>query len=253
MLPLPWTTLQRQTSQHILAGSPHLPYSYLTPLSSSTLSSLCLACDWNTGKRTAELDNNFPLSFPIVTLLPSRPFLVAGSSWQLPPRPPSPCITSPEAWRAPCSDWSLIFLHSLMVFLTMPTLWIGHLSFSSNSHFQMSILLPSGSLTDTENKQNLLLIFTKQKYNINSYLEVIDLGAIVHTIFPLASIPLWFHSIWVSCENSHLPILLLQSLAVEDNPTTSTLLSIKIGKVYFFSFPKVARASFFNHKSVQCL
>lgn len=54
----------------------------------------------------------------------------------------------------------------------------------------MPVLLPSGSLTDTENKQNfLLLICIKQKYNINSYLEVIDLG-IVDTVYPLASIPL---------------------------------------------------------------
>ena len=166
------------------------------------------------------------------TVLPGRPFLVAGGSWQLPPNPPSPCTISPEPWRAPCSDWSLIFPHSLMVSLTLPTLWIGHLSFSSNSHFQMSILLPSGSLTDTKNKQNIIINMRKQKYNINSYLEVIDLG-IIDRVYPLASVPLWFHSIWVSCENSHLPILLLQSFAVEDNPTTSTLLSIKIRKVHF--------------------
>lgn len=119
--------------------------------------------------------------------------------------------------------------------LAHPLDWASFIT--SNSHFQMPVLLPSGSLTDTENKQNfLLLICIKQKYNINSYLEVIDLG-IVDTVYPLASIPLWFHSIWVSCENSHLPILLLQSLAVEDNFTTSSLLSIKIRKVHFqFSY-----------------
>lgn len=76
-----------------------------------------------------------------------------------------------------------------MVSLTLPTLWIGHLSFSSNSHFQMSILLPSGSLTDTKNKQNIIINMHKQKYNINSYLEVIDLG-IIDRVYPLASVPL---------------------------------------------------------------
>lgn len=53
----------------------------------------------------------------------------------------------------------------------------------------MSILLPSGSLTDTKNKQNIIINMHKQKYNINSYLEVIDLG-IVDRVYPLASVPL---------------------------------------------------------------
>ena len=233
MLLLTWTTLQRQTSQHILTGSLHLPYSCLAP-SLFLHTKLLVSGLWlEHRQQDSRVGEQFPSVLSYWTVLPGRPFLVAGGSWQLPPRPPSLCTMSPEAWRAPCSDWSLISPHSLMVSLTLPTLWIGHLSVSSNSHFQMSILLPSGSLTDTENKQNfLLLICIKQKFNINSYLEGIDSG-IVDTVYPLASIPLWFHGIWVSCENSHLPILLLQSLVVEDNPTTSTLLSIKIRKVHF--------------------
>ena len=106
----------------------------------------------------------FFLSYWIV--LPGRSFPVAGHSWQLPPRPSSPCTVSPEVWRPPCRDWSLIFLHSPMVSLTLPTLWTEYLSFSSNSSFQVCILLPAGSLTDTGNKQNSLF-----KTKTNTYMH----------------------------------------------------------------------------------
>lgn len=58
-------------------------------------------------------------------------------------------------------------------------------------------------------------------------------------IYPLASIPLWFDSFWVSCENSHTPILFLQSLAVESNPHHPSQYKNKKGTLsVFLKLPK---------------
>lgn len=179
------------------------------------------------------------MPYPFLLNSPARQALSCG--WRFltaPTKTPSPCTISPEPWRAPCSDWSLIFPHSPDGFLNLATLWIGIFHSLQIATFKCpSSFLLAHWLTPKISK--ILLICTKQKYNINSYLEVIDLG-IVDTVYPLASIPLWFHSFWAFCENSHLPILFLQSLAVEDNPTAFTLLSItrKVHPQLFLKLPK---------------
>lgn len=67
------------------------------------------------------------------------------------------------------------------------------------------------------------------------------------------SILLWSQSIWGFSWGRVTPYLALKSLAVEDNLTTSTLNSITLGKLHFFSFPQATWTALSNPKECNFL